>query len=103
MKTFFKLLGRYAMNVLLSLDQLGNSILLGDPSETISSRIGRIKVKWGGKVPLRRPITRLTDIVLEKIDPGHTIDAIEDGEGHDGLVDKPSQDRYKAIEEDVLS
>lgn len=82
-------LGKYIMNILISLDQLGNSILLGDPDETISSRIGRIKQKWGGQVPWRRPVTRVTDWVLERIDPGHSLDAIEPDEGSDGLVNKP--------------
>ena len=39
------LASRYLWNVLLSLDQLGNSLLGGDPDETISSRVGRIKRK----------------------------------------------------------
>ena len=81
--------GRYVLNVLISLDQLGNSLLLGDPDETISSRIGRIKRKWGGKVPWGRPVTKITDWVLDKIDPNHSLDAIEDDEGDNGLVDKP--------------
>ena len=89
---FLELSGRYVVNVLLSVDQLLNSLLLGDPDETVSSRIGRIKVKWGGKVPLFRPFTRITDRILEKLDPGHSIDAIEEDEGSDGLVDKPDQD-----------
>jgi hypothetical protein len=82
-----KLAGRYIMNVLISLDQLGNSILLGDPDETISSRIGRIKTKWGGKVPWTRPVTRLTDWILDKLDKNHSLDAIEPDEGDDGIVD----------------
>lgn len=82
-------LGKYIMNVLISLDQLGNSLLLGDPDETISSRIGRIKRKWGGRIPWRRPVTRIADWVLEQIDPGHSLNAIEPDEGADGLVDKP--------------
>ena len=85
-----KYVGRYLLNVLLSIDQLGNSLLCGDPDETISSRIGRIKRKWNGRIPRWRICTRLTDWALDKIDPGHSIDAIEDDEGHDGLVDRPA-------------
>lgn len=37
-------------NMLLAVDQLGNAVLLGDPDETISSRVGRAmlskKQKW---------------------------------------------------------
>jgi hypothetical protein len=76
------------MNVLISLDQLGNSLTLGDPDETISSRIGRIKVKWGGRVPWRRPVAKLTYTIFELIDPGHFEQAIEGDEGKNGLVDR---------------
>ena len=85
------MIGRYLMNFLISIDQLGNSLLAGDPDETISSRIGRIKVKYGGKVPWTRPITKLADLVLDKIDKNHSIDAIEPDEGGDGLADKPKR------------
>lgn len=82
-------MGRYLLNLLISLDQLGNSILCGDPDETISSRIGRIKKKNGGKVPRWRVFTRATDAVLDWIDPNHSVDAIEDDEGHAGIYDRP--------------
>ncbi len=40
----------YLMNLLISLDQLGNTILGGLPDETISSRAAKAKLagkKWG--------------------------------------------------------
>jgi len=85
-----KLTGRYIMNILISLDQLGNTLLLGDVDETISSRLGRIKNKWGGYIPWTRPVCRLADWILDKIDKNHSIDAIEN-EGSDGLVDRPDE------------
>ena len=84
-----KWIARYLVNLLISLDQLGNSIFAGDPDETISSRIGRIKLKWGGKVPMFRPLTRIVDKILDKIDPNHSIKSIEYDEGFNGLADKP--------------
>ena len=84
-----KKIGRYFVNILLSIDQLGNSVLLGDPDETISSRLGRIKEKWGGEIPWRRPVSRFTAWWLNKIDKNHVENAIERDEGKDGLVDKP--------------
>lgn len=84
-----KKIGKYILNILISLDQLGNSILLGDPDETISSRIGRIKRKWGGRIPWGRPITKLVDCVIERVDPGHSLRVIENDEGKNGLVDRP--------------
>ena len=86
-----KLLKRYLLNLLLALDQFGNALGAGDADETISSRLGRIKRKHGGRIPWRRPLSKLIDWCLEKIDPGHRIDAIEHDEGDDGLVDKPKR------------
>jgi hypothetical protein len=82
-------IGRWAMNILLSLDQLGNSVLGGDPDETISSRLGRIKLKWGGAIPWTRPVAKITDWLLDRIDKNHSIDAIEPGHGGEGVVDQP--------------
>ena len=89
------MIGRWFMNILISIDQLGNSLLLGDPDETISSRIGRIKVKYGGTIPWTRPVSKLTDWVLDKIDKNHSIDAIENDHGKAGLVDKPKDKENK--------
>jgi len=77
------------MNVLISLDQLGNSLLLGDPDETISSHIGRIKRKYKGRIPWTRPITKITEACLDRIDKDHCTNAIEPDEGKNGLVDRP--------------
>jgi hypothetical protein len=85
-------IGRWAMNILLSIDQLGNSLLGGDPDETISSRLGRIKLKWGGKIPWSRPVARLTELVLNRIDKDHCVEAIEQDEGDKGIIDRPSSD-----------
>ena len=42
---------RYALNLLIALDQLANVILRGAPDETLSSRAHRLRVKgqpvWG--------------------------------------------------------
>jgi len=37
-----KFLRTYAVNILLSIDQFFNVLMLGDPDETISSRAGRV-------------------------------------------------------------
>ncbi len=36
---------RITVNTLLAIDQLANTLLLGHPDETISSRLGRTKVR----------------------------------------------------------
>lgn len=66
----------YFWNLLISIDQLGNAFLAGDPDETISSRIGKAKLR--GDLHL---VGRIVDAVLEVLDENHSIDAIEPDEG----------------------
>ena len=40
---------QFCLNVAIALDKLGNALLLGDPNETISRRVGRVRdtgKKW---------------------------------------------------------
>lgn len=70
--------------MLVSLDQLGNTLAGGHPDETISSRIGKWKESRqdaGAWPPSRWHPLRWLDAALERIDPGHAIDAIERDEG----------------------
>jgi len=76
---------KYARNILIALDQLLNTLAGGDADETISSVIGKMKRSNDGEVPRRHPIYKLTDWFLEKIDPGHSEDHIEEDEGKDSL------------------
>jgi len=69
---------RYALNVLVAYDQLGNAVFGGDPQETISSRIGKSSKK-GNR------FARVCSWYLSIPDPGHTEDAINTKEGKDGL------------------
>lgn len=67
----------YPVAVLIGIDQLANAVFGGNPDETISSRIGRKKQKFGGKIPFHRhPLAATIDYFLEKIDPGHSVRAI---------------------------
>lgn len=93
--------GRYTKNLLISVDQLGNTLWGGNPDETISSRLGRIKQKHGGAIPWWRPLPKLIDHLLDVIDPNHSIDAIEwDENPANGCFDKhfTMKDREKALE-----
>lgn len=83
---------RVAWNILIAIDQLGNTILplmpwpftwpgVGYPDETISSTLGKLKKKHGGEIPWRWFFARFIDWGLEKIDPNHSLDAIEPDEG----------------------
>jgi len=82
------MIGKWLLNILISIDQLGNTITGGDPDETISSRLGKMKVKHGGRIPWYRPLSKVVDFGLDKIEPNHSIDAIEKDEGKDAIVDK---------------
>ena len=81
-------IGKWIVNVLIGIDQLGNAFVGGDPDETISSRLGKLKVRHGGKIPWRRPLSKIIDWGLDKIDPNHSVDAIEADEGNDAILDK---------------
>ena len=78
---------KYIINILISIDQLGNTIAGGDPDETISSRLGKIKIRHGGTIPWYHPMAKIIDWALDQIDPNHSIDAIEADEGKDSLAD----------------
>jgi len=81
-----KKLGKYILNVLIGLDQLGNALTGGDPDETVSSRIGKIKRRHGGSIPFYKPIPAVIDRFLELVDDNHSIDAIEEDEGKDRVI-----------------
>ena len=66
-------IGRFTVNYLLAIDQLVNTIMMGHPDETISSRLGRTVDKeryfWV------RPFRRFVDILF-------FFDKGPNGEGH---------------------
>jgi len=73
----------YLKNLAIAVDQFANAVLLGDPDETLSSRMG--KAIREGRCRLCQPICRL----LDRIDPRpghHCLMAIEDDEGADDLT-----------------
>ena len=69
----------YFWNILIAIDQLANTILGGDPDETISSRAGkRVNTqKWA--YYLCR--------VLHILDPDHCNKSIEEDEGDRQILD----------------
>jgi len=81
-------IGQYFRNVLIGLDQLGNALWGGDPDETISSRLGKMRARYGGRLPWYRPLPSLVAWWLERVDPGHCEGAIEPDEGCDAVVDR---------------
>jgi hypothetical protein len=68
----------WILNVLISVDQLGNAVLRGDPDETISSRAAKAELrgkKWGC----------LLCKFLDKLDKDHCKKSIESDEGRPGF------------------
>lgn len=70
-------MSKYFWNILVSLDQLANTILGGDPDETISSRIAKRKCL----------LCKLFCFVLDLVHSDHCAKSIEADEGKDA-VDK---------------
>jgi hypothetical protein len=66
-----------ALNVMYSIDQLGNAVIGGDPDETISSRAGRA-IQEG-----RCKGCKLLCWLLNKVDPNHCNKYLEPGGDRD--------------------
>lgn len=72
------MLKKWFWNILISIDQFSNVLFWGDPDETISSRIGKMERDGRGNF-VTKPICSL----LNKIDPNHCEESIEEDEGKD--------------------
>ncbi len=81
--TMFK---RYLHSIILALDQFGNALAGGDRDETISSRLGKIKRSHGGAIPWKHPLAKIIDWGLDKVDPGHSLDSIDETTGDDAVI-----------------
>lgn len=66
-------ISKYFWNVLISIDQMANTLIGGDPDETISSRMGK-RVSTCG-------ICRFLCHWLDKVDDRHCHKSIETDEG----------------------
>ena len=81
MRKVVRKVGKYIFNILVAIDQLANTILAGDPDETISSRVGKRVEAGTATLPERYLAT-----ILDWLDPNHVIDAIERDEGRNSLT-----------------
>lgn len=77
----------YLWNLLIALDQLTNTILLGDPDETLSSRMGK-EIK-ANRCLLCRGLCRL----IGHFDRNHCAKTIEPDEGRNAILQGPTDDR----------
>jgi len=67
---------KYFWNLLISVDQLVNTIFGGDPDETMSSRLGK-RVYWHGNTGISYYLCRC----LHWFDKDHCLKNIEEDEG----------------------
>lgn len=72
----------YIWNLLISIDQLINTIFGGSPDETISSRCGK-RVR---SHEIDCKFCKFLCIFLNWLDTGHCKDSIEEDEGDDALL-----------------
>jgi len=68
---------QYFLNLLISVDQLVNTVFGGDPDETISSRFGKNE-----NCGFCQAICRF----LSHIDKGHCANSVEEDEGNDRVI-----------------
>lgn len=90
------LVGKWLLNLGVSLDQLVNTVFGGNPDETISSRIGKVRLANGGVVPWRNPIMKLIDYACDLVDKDHTLESIENGIHGKRSIENAEKD--KAVE-----
>jgi hypothetical protein len=73
-------------NIAIALDQFGNAIAGGDPDETISSRLGKLEERSGGKIGWNHPIAKIISSGLDAAWHDHCINSIETDEGKDEVL-----------------
>lgn len=71
---------KYIWNILIAIDQLANTVLGGDPDETISSRAGKYVREGRGWFPC------VLCKLLHFIDKNHCEKSIEEDEGKDRVL-----------------
>lgn len=79
---------KYLVNILISIDQFFNTILGGDPDETISSRLGKCKEKGNRFCILTCKLLTKAFSRFGIETKEHCIEAIEVDEGSDAIKHK---------------
>jgi len=68
-----RIFGKGVVNVwLLRMDRLAQDKWFGGKFETISGHLGRVQLRYGGKIPWsKRPLQAFVSRFLDWLDPGH--------------------------------
>ena len=75
---FFNRLKKWMWNILISVDQLANTIFWGDPDETLSSRMGKM-IANGTAGDVEKELCN----ILDDVEKNHCEVSIEADEGKD--------------------
>lgn len=86
----------YIVELLLSLDQLGNVLIGGHHDETISSTLGKLLVKNELK---GKPIAKALSVILDALDENHCLNSAEwdEGESFDDMFGKYKHHRRDGL------
>ena len=82
----------YAFNLFVAVDILLNAMIGGDPGETISSRLGKGKLKGQ---PVHTFFARVVDLMFEALfsQKDHCVSSVQDDEGKNAISEVI--DRYQ--------
>ena len=68
----------YLWNIATAASQLFNAFLFGEPDETVSSRLGRMKRSYGGKFPSHLWYFDIFDRILNRAENDHLYKSIKE-------------------------
>lgn len=77
--------GKWGKNFWISVDQMGNTVLFGDPDETISSRLGKW-ITFDDVDAFRRMWGHTVCFFLDWVDSDHCENSIDHEEGKDAIL-----------------
>jgi len=98
MKLVWLLIRAYAFNLFVAVDIVINAIIGGDPGETISSRMGKGKLKGQ---PVHTFISRVIDLLFEMLfrEKDHCVSSIQNDEGKNAISEVV--ERYEAGKKNI--
>ena len=85
--TIMSLISRYFWNILVSVDQLVNTLCGGDPDETISSRLGKWALAGKNHTGIRKVVYQIVNAIVELFERNHFQKSIETDEGSKKVID----------------
>jgi hypothetical protein len=78
---------QYFFNIAIGFDQLLSAFKGNDPDETVSSVLGKLERHYGNDFEKKRWFAAKLAEILNRIQPNHCKDAIEDDEGKNAVAD----------------